>query len=526
MTVTGLSGRRLAPAAAALLVAGALWPALAYADGLGAPARFRGGTAVVRAYVLGYAKNVSATYRASERIPAFARKYHLSCNVCHTREPRLNAFGQRFQENGYQLPGSEDGGVAGKGLYGGAGPERGVRLDDVGNFLAARLRAEAQQSFVREPTVSQDPDLGSFPNTINVFLGGTVTKNVSFLLEQEYSTGEEEPAVEFERAILVLPNLGGYQVANLRIGKLDPSAFFSFPTHRQQMNPIGPVAESDEFPPTIDRIPVLPMAFAAKMFGLTRGPAREGLEGFSILPFEPFLFDAPAVTTAMVYGRPGGGPFLYTFGVVQDQTAEDTPERRFDPFGMIRFDFLPAAYTALQISGFVYHARKAARPTLAPAGTPVFAPPVDWTRWGVGARMQYRYFDIYATVIGDHIGEPVFPATPLSLSEWDRNGLGASAEVDWVVSQPVMLGIRWDYMKPGGLKRLPPALQGADPDINQNASMLGGILKFFPTPNVGLYARSHLNLLGSVDLPAALGGGVHPARNLQVISTLGVDMAF
>lgn len=38
-------------------------------------------------------------------IPAFARRYSLSCTVCHVGFPKLNGFGEAFIQNGYQLPG-------------------------------------------------------------------------------------------------------------------------------------------------------------------------------------------------------------------------------------------------------------------------------------------------------------------------------------------------------------------------------------------------------------------------------------
>ena len=44
---------------------------------------------------------VMALPRAGETIPAFARKYGISCNVCHKAVPHLNAFGQQFAEGGY-----------------------------------------------------------------------------------------------------------------------------------------------------------------------------------------------------------------------------------------------------------------------------------------------------------------------------------------------------------------------------------------------------------------------------------------
>jgi len=37
-------------------------------------------------------------------IPLFARKYKLSCVMCHTGFPQLNSFGQDFAGNGYQMP--------------------------------------------------------------------------------------------------------------------------------------------------------------------------------------------------------------------------------------------------------------------------------------------------------------------------------------------------------------------------------------------------------------------------------------
>jgi len=70
----------------------------------------------------------------ADAVPAFARKYDMTCNVCHTRQPRLNPFGQRFLENGYQLPGTSDGGIKEKHLLG--GELNGVTLDSISNYMA------------------------------------------------------------------------------------------------------------------------------------------------------------------------------------------------------------------------------------------------------------------------------------------------------------------------------------------------------------------------------------------------------
>src|SRR5690606_665898 len=36
-------------------------------------------------------------------IPPFARKYGVSCSMCHAPAPRLTAFGERFAENGFEM---------------------------------------------------------------------------------------------------------------------------------------------------------------------------------------------------------------------------------------------------------------------------------------------------------------------------------------------------------------------------------------------------------------------------------------
>src|SRR5438105_15741271 len=41
-------------------------------------------------------------------IPVFARKYGLPCSACHEAWPKLNSFGQKFRDEGYQLRNEKD----------------------------------------------------------------------------------------------------------------------------------------------------------------------------------------------------------------------------------------------------------------------------------------------------------------------------------------------------------------------------------------------------------------------------------
>lgn len=42
--------------------------------------------------------------QAAQAMPAFARQYDVSCNVCHVAYPRLNAFGEQFVANNLRMP--------------------------------------------------------------------------------------------------------------------------------------------------------------------------------------------------------------------------------------------------------------------------------------------------------------------------------------------------------------------------------------------------------------------------------------
>ena len=39
----------------------------------------------------------------ADAIPAFARKYRVSCSLCHSTIPRLTPFGEQFAANGFEM---------------------------------------------------------------------------------------------------------------------------------------------------------------------------------------------------------------------------------------------------------------------------------------------------------------------------------------------------------------------------------------------------------------------------------------
>ncbi len=211
---------------------------------------------------------------------------------------------------------------------------------------------------------------------------------------------------------------------------------------------------------------------------------------------------------------------------------------------MLRYDFQVDDIQA-QVSGFYYDAPKAASATLINIGPDPDDPsdnsivyannPTDITRYGIGVRAQWGEFDIYGAYIMDSIDEPQWGAAPLQTSQWETDADGLSLELDWRYHSNWMFGIRYDRMNTAGLKRLPAmatATGAANDEINPTVQFISPILKYYPSPNIGLYARAHINLTDSTTLPdtadrvEGFEGQEHPASNLENMLTVGVDMAF
>ena len=488
----------------------------------------------------------------AEAIPAFARKYQANCALCHSNEPRLTPFGQKFLANGYQFPGTTDGNDTAKIKLDGA--QGAVTVDKLSNMMAVRLRGDIQKaSFKKEPGGGVDDRWAiEIPKIVNFFFGGTVTKNISYFMESEYNTmdGGAETSVKFERTMMQFSNIGGAQgVANVKVGRFDPSSLFSFPTHRQQLNPILPIADTNTYPPAIQRIPMLPYAFSSKLFGMSTASAPAGTagndantlgDGFALLPFAPTLYNAPVQTGISVHGRPGGdgSPLLYQVGLTLNEKADGTGDQRTDVYAMLRFDFQAAGADA-QVSGFWYNAPEAARSTLLMGGNVQYADSAtDITRVGIGARAQWETLDVYFAYTQDSIDNPTWNNLGMmtamaNTSQWEDTATGLSLEADWRFHPNWMVGVRYDQMDAGGLKRLPAGVvTTANDEINATVQMISPILKYYPSPNIGLYTRAHINVSSSSTLPdtsgavAGFNGQEHPASNLENVLTFGVDMAF
>lgn len=103
-------------------------------------------------------------------IPAFARKYGVSCNLCHSPIPRLTGFGETFAANGFRMSSLE--------------PARdtidtGDRLLELARSVPLAFRVDA---YIRAYTDGAAvTDLGT-PYTVKILSGGQISSKISYYL--------------------------------------------------------------------------------------------------------------------------------------------------------------------------------------------------------------------------------------------------------------------------------------------------------------------------------------------------------
>ena len=453
-----------------------------------------------RSIALGILVTVATTVASSfvppeaQAIPPFARKYNVNCTACHTAPPILNPFGQRFLENGYQLPGTEDGGIIGKKKLG------DVTLDDVTNFVGFRMVGNVTRSWnfkQQNPPgaaagVVQNKTEFTFPDAFTMFTAGTLTKNVGFMVELGHDVEGGTTAVE--RGFVTFNNLGYHNLAHIRVGRYDPSAFSSYVTVRQQLNQVGESTTSGCTPFTpcgLNRAGLAPSAFAAKFYGLYQR------DGTAISPFASSLFNSGGETGVDIHGRPFGDWFLYQVGVLNgaNEGFGDSNKGK-DIYAMLRFDYAKSNNFSANISGFVYRGYSNAKVQS--------QDDVNWNRYGLSARATYKMVDVYAAFAVDKIDK-----TPTAVAGlFDSTATGLTIGADTYVTNKTLISLRYDNLDAGGML-----------DQRKSATFVGFQVKQFLRTNVAIFARNDFNVRKSE-------GGDTAARNLRNAFFSGVDIVF
>jgi hypothetical protein len=129
----------------------------------------------------------------ANRIPAFARKYRVSCALCHVAPPKLNSFGETFAANGFEFtPGEEPRDTIGTG-------DALLRLQST---LPLAIRYDTYIQALSRPSGGQVAVDFQTPWLIKLLSGGQVADKVSYytyflLTEQGEVEGLEDAYLQF-----------------------------------------------------------------------------------------------------------------------------------------------------------------------------------------------------------------------------------------------------------------------------------------------------------------------------------------
>jgi hypothetical protein len=165
-----------------------------------------GGSKAYTAYSLGVHK--------TNAIPAFARKYGLPCSACHTAWPELNAFGQRFRDNGYQLMNDRDSPIWQNPSY------IPVTFRTTPNWHWERATKQPVDAVPGTPGVvpTNVTQSGFDLFGMDLWTAGTLYKNISFVL---LPSSDETGAFHFEAAFVRFDNLWNNHWINFKVGKFE-----------------------------------------------------------------------------------------------------------------------------------------------------------------------------------------------------------------------------------------------------------------------------------------------------------------
>lgn len=155
-------------------------------------------------------------------VSQWTRKYKLPCQTCHTAFPRLNYYGERFQRNGYQLLGEQDGDSTKEKI------NNLTFIDKVENLLGFRISLTPVQLTTNALTINGSRRLQynfGTANWLQFFVAGSIFKNASIFIEVELPG--ENPST-YSPSGIIHPNwftLGYHNIfkssfLNIRVGRL------------------------------------------------------------------------------------------------------------------------------------------------------------------------------------------------------------------------------------------------------------------------------------------------------------------
>jgi len=452
-----------------------------------------------------------------EAVPAFARQYDLQCNVCHTRPPRLNSFGEQFHMMGFQIPSAaRPGGLVDslkdQGFAKTILDTLAFRMEG-GLFESTQSPGETESKFVPPeeftlfvtrpllPDLSFFVELEAEPNAV-VFEDGR------FRTKGEVGLGKEAffmanlgqtlgligaPTMQMGNQTMVGRH-GGFNMHGpmMMAGKIDPSTNFSYPTNRQLITATETEVKQGE----VERLPVVPYAFTSKFFGLFK----DRDEGEPQLVTDQVMYNTP--------GAPGADFHAMLNNLVIDHlqivmVGFLRENDGWDAYAAWRVDFGERDQSAFNVSALInWGSGVAWAPDPADHDRPSDRR-VDRLRYGLAANARWKGLDVYGALIRDQVFD-----LPSGLGgQFDRTATGLTLALDYLAHEQVMLSTRFDQLWAGGLT-----------DQKEDGSVLSFQVKYFLWQNIAFFVRDSVNLLSTIE--------DNPLRQWRNQVVLGIDWDF
>jgi hypothetical protein len=157
-------------------------------------------------------------------IPAFARKYKLPCNTCHTIFPQLNRFGRDFRDNGFRMPEEVQSLLKSHASPPGTPPPSNASAD-FWSFIPEQIpfSIQAKLHYVITPKADVTNDFQI--EELQLQSGGTFTPRVSYYLHDHLVEGGN-PGTLYAGWVR-FNNLGGTNWFNVTVGQFELPLSFS-----------------------------------------------------------------------------------------------------------------------------------------------------------------------------------------------------------------------------------------------------------------------------------------------------------
>lgn len=145
---------------------------------------------------------LAALPRPAQAIPAFARKYGVSCAMCHSPVPRLNDFGETFAANGFEFAMGEV-------------PRDTINTGDpllrLQRDIPIGVRVDAYQRILSKKAAGEATFDQQLPYTVKVLSGGQVADKISYYMY--FLASERGEVAGLEDAYLQFTDVGGSGVS-------------------------------------------------------------------------------------------------------------------------------------------------------------------------------------------------------------------------------------------------------------------------------------------------------------------------